>query len=100
MIYINITSFVLISYLEKDDSMTETRSFKNVIFSKQLFFRTSFVLSRKIIKLTLHFVKPLQTTMYTFSPLQTNFQFYETKLRIMTLTFHILKRSSYRNINI
>ena len=32
MIYINITNFVLISYLEKDHSMTETRHLKNVIF--------------------------------------------------------------------
>ena len=32
MIYINITNFVLISYLEKDHSMTETRRLKNVIF--------------------------------------------------------------------
>ena len=35
-VYINTTSFVLISQLEKDHSMTETRRLKNlVIFSKQ-----------------------------------------------------------------
>ena len=34
MIYINITCFVLISYLETDRSMTETRRLKNVIFIK------------------------------------------------------------------
>ena len=33
MIYINITSFVLISKLEKDHSMTETRRFKKVFIS-------------------------------------------------------------------
>ena len=32
MIYINITNFVLISYLEKDHSMIETHCLKNVIF--------------------------------------------------------------------
>ena len=31
MIYINITNFALISYLEKDHSMTETRRLKNVV---------------------------------------------------------------------
>ena len=36
MIIINITSFVLISQLEKDHSMTETHRLKNVvIFTKQ-----------------------------------------------------------------
>ena len=46
MIYLNITNFALISYLEKDHSMTETRRFKNVV----IFFQTiiNFVLSRKI----------------------------------------------------
>ena len=35
-VYINTTSFVLISQLEKDHSMIETRRLKNlVIFSKQ-----------------------------------------------------------------
>ena len=29
-----------------------------------------------------------------------NFPFYKTKLRIMILTFHILKLSGYHNINI
>ena len=33
MIYINITSFVLISKLEKDHSMTETRRLKKVFIS-------------------------------------------------------------------
>ena len=44
-IYVNITSFVLISQLEKDHSMIETRRLKNVV----IFFQTilSFVLSRK-----------------------------------------------------
>ena len=47
MIYINITNFVLISSLEKDRSMIETRRLKNVV----IFFQAviSFVLSRKII---------------------------------------------------
>ena len=31
MIYINITDFALISYLEKDHSMIETRCLKNVV---------------------------------------------------------------------
>ena len=47
MIYINITSFVLISKLEKDHhSMIETSLLKNVV----IFFQAilSFVLSRKI----------------------------------------------------
>ena len=45
-IYINITSVVPISQLEKDHSMTETRRLKNVV----IFFQTilSFLLSRKI----------------------------------------------------
>ena len=46
MIYINITNFVLISSLEKDRSMIETRRLKNVIFFQAVI---SFVLSRKII---------------------------------------------------
>ena len=36
MIYINITSFVLISYLEKDPSVIETHRLKNVV----IFFQT------------------------------------------------------------
>ena len=46
MIYINITSFVLISSLKKYQSMIETHRLKNVA----IFFQTisSFVLSRKI----------------------------------------------------
>ena len=36
MIYINITSFDLISYLEKDHSMIETRGLKSVV----IFFQT------------------------------------------------------------
>ena len=49
MIYINITNFVLISELEKDHSMIETRRLKNVV----IFFQTiiTFVLSRKTIKI-------------------------------------------------
>ena len=35
MIYINITNFVLISQLEKDHVMVETRRLKDVVFSKQ-----------------------------------------------------------------
>ena len=45
MIYINITNFVLISELEKDHSMIETRRLKNVaIFIETIL---SFVLSIK-----------------------------------------------------
>ena len=49
MIYINITNFVLIGYLEIDHSMIGTRRLKNVV----IFFETilSFVLSRKIINI-------------------------------------------------
>ena len=49
MIYINITNFVLISSLEKDRSMIETRRLKNVV----IFIHTilNFVLSRKIINI-------------------------------------------------
>ena len=50
MIYINITNFVLISKLEKDHSMIETRRLKNVAIFLQAIL--SFVLSRKIIKQT------------------------------------------------
>ena len=49
MIYINITNFALISYFEKDHSMTETRCLKNVIFFLTIL---SFVLSR-LIKITI-----------------------------------------------
>ena len=47
MIYIIITDFVLISYLEKDHSMIETRRLENSV----IFFQTmlSFVLSTNII---------------------------------------------------
>ena len=37
MIYIKITNFVLISYLEKDNSMIEMRRLKNVV----IFFQTT-----------------------------------------------------------
>ena len=43
MIYVNITSFVLISQLEKDHSMIEMYHLKNVIFFQTI---SSFVLSR------------------------------------------------------
>ena len=36
MIYVNITSFALISYIEKDYSMIDTRRLKNVV----IFFQT------------------------------------------------------------
>ena len=51
MIYTNIINFVLISLLEKDHSMIETRRLKNVV----VFFQTilSFVLSRKNINIFL-----------------------------------------------
>ena len=49
MIYINITNFVLISYLEKDHSMIETRCLKIVFIFLQTIL--SFVLSRKIINI-------------------------------------------------
>ena len=49
MIYINITNFVLISELEKDHSMIETRRLKNVVIFIQTIL--SFVLSRKIINI-------------------------------------------------
>ena len=51
MIYTNIISFVLISLLEKDHSMIETRRLKNVV----VFFQTilSLVLSRKNINIFL-----------------------------------------------
>ena len=46
MIFINIASFVLISYLEKDHSMIETCRLKNFVIFLQIIL--SFVLSRKI----------------------------------------------------
>ena len=48
MIYINITKSVLISSLEKDHSMIETRRLKNVIIFIQTIL--NFVVSREIIK--------------------------------------------------
>ena len=49
IIYINITSFILISQLEKYHSMIETRRLKNVvIFLNRIL---SFVLSLKTIKI-------------------------------------------------
>ena len=50
MIYINITNFVLISQLEKDHSMIETRCLKNDVIFFQTILR--FVLSRKIINIS------------------------------------------------
>ena len=68
--YINITSFVLVSQLEKSHSMIETYRLKDVV----IFFQTilSFVLSRKILsinmsKLTLG-VKHYISRRRTFSP--------------------------------
>ena len=46
MIYMNITNFVLISQLEKDQSMTERRRLKNVVIFIEIIL--SFVLSRKM----------------------------------------------------
>ena len=46
MTCINVSEFVLISYLEKDHSMMETRRLKNVAIFIQTIL--SFVLSRKI----------------------------------------------------
>ena len=46
MTCINVAEFVLISYLEKDHSMMETRRLKNVAIFIQTIL--SFVLSRKI----------------------------------------------------
>ena len=45
---INVAEFVLISQLEKDHSMIETRCLKNVIFIQTIL---SFVLSKKIINI-------------------------------------------------
>ena len=41
MIYINITNFALISYLEKDHSMMETRRLKNILFSIFLLWKSN-----------------------------------------------------------
>ena len=41
MIYINITSFPLMSQLEKDHSMIETRRLKNVVIFLQTIFFSS-----------------------------------------------------------
>ena len=49
MTCINVAVFVLISWLEKDHSMTETRRLKNVIVVQTIL---SFVLSRRIDKST------------------------------------------------
>ena len=46
MIWVNITNFVLISWLEKAHSMTETRGLKNVVIFIQSIL--VFVLWRKI----------------------------------------------------
>ena len=46
MIYMNITNFVLISQLEKDQSMTERRRLKNAVIFIEIIL--SFVLSRKM----------------------------------------------------
>ena len=46
MTCINVDEFVLISYLEKDHSMIETRRLKNVVIFIQTIL--SFVLSRQI----------------------------------------------------
>ena len=50
MTCINVAVFVLISWLEKDHSMTETRRLKNVVIVVQTIL--SFVLSRRIDKST------------------------------------------------
>ena len=47
MTYINVAEFVLISYLEKDHGMTETRRLKNVVIFIQTIL--SFVLSRNVL---------------------------------------------------
>ena len=47
MIYINITSFVLIIQLEKDHGMIETLCLKNIVIFFQIIL--SFVLSRNLI---------------------------------------------------
>ena len=46
MIYMNITNFVLISQLEKDQSMTERHRLKNAVIFIEIIL--SFVLSRKM----------------------------------------------------
>ena len=61
MIYTNIINFVLISLLEKDHSMIETRRLKNVV----VFFQTilSLVLSRKNINIFLLLLLPSESYM-------------------------------------
>ena len=44
--------------------------------------------------------RTVTASMTNFPFYKTNFPFYKTKLRIMIVTFHILKLSSYHNINI
>ena len=41
MIYINITNFALVRYLEKDHSMMETRRLKNILFSIFLLWKSN-----------------------------------------------------------
>ena len=48
MTCMNVAEFVLISQLEKDHSMIETRCLKNVIFIQTIL---SFMLSRKILNI-------------------------------------------------
>ena len=62
MIYINITNFVLISELEKDHSMIETRRLKNVVIFIQTIL--SFVLSRKIITIYNNIAQKLQFNIF------------------------------------
>ena len=45
MIYINIANFILISLLEKDYSMIETRGLKNVVFIRTICFEVLVILT-------------------------------------------------------
>ena len=45
MIYINIANFILISLLEKDYSMIETRGLKNVVFIQTIGFEVLVILT-------------------------------------------------------
>ena len=45
MIYINIANFILISLLEKDYSMIETRGLKNVVFIQTICFEVLVILT-------------------------------------------------------
>ena len=45
MIYINIANFILISLLEKDYSMIETRGLKNVVFFRTICFEVLVILT-------------------------------------------------------